>query len=64
MTKIAKIVLSLMLVAGITMMLGVTTSCKSEKTMYKSKQSSSKTIHKNYRVRGNNKNNGSTYRTY
>lgn len=64
MKKVVKIGLSLLLVAGITMMFGVTTSCKSEQTMYKTKQTSSKTIHKNYRMRGNNKNNGSTYRTY
>lgn len=65
MKKFAKIMLSLLLVAGITLTFGATTSCKSsEQTMYKTKQSTSKTIHKNYRMRGNNKDNGSTYRTY
>lgn len=44
---------------------GVCTSCSSSKdTMYQPKQRSSKVIHSNYKVRGNNNSNSSTYRTY
>lgn len=64
MKKIAKIGLSLLLVIGISAAFGGVTSCKSEKTMYRSKQKTSKTINKNYKVRGTNKKNGSTYRSY
>ncbi len=64
MKKIAKIVLSFLLVVGIAAMFGSVTSCSSEKTMYRSKQKTSKTINKNYKVRGTNKKNGSTYRSY
>lgn len=64
MKKIAKVVLSFLLVIGIAAMFGGITSCKSEKTMYSSKQKTSKTINKNYKVRGTNKKNGSTYRSY
>lgn len=64
MKKVAKMVISLALVAGMTLVAGTTTSCKTEQTMYRPNHKSSNTINKNYKVRGNNRNNGSTYRTY
>ncbi len=65
MKQFAKIALSLLLVAAITVVCGSTTACSSSKdTMYTTKKKTSKTINKNYKVRGNNTNNGSTYRTY
>ncbi|MDY5969348.1 MAG: hypothetical protein SPJ13_04990 [Bacteroidales bacterium] len=64
MKKVAKILLSLSLVTGMTLAMGAATSCKTEKTMYSPNHKSSNTINKNYKVRGNNKSNGSTYRTY
>ncbi len=65
MKRFAKIALSLMLVAAITVVCGSTSACSSSQdTMYRSKTKTSKTINKNYKVRGNNTNNGSTYRTY
>jgi hypothetical protein len=44
---------------------GGVTSCKSSnETMYSSKKKNSKKINRNYRVRGNNQRNSSTYHTY
>lgn len=63
MKKIAKAFLSLLLVVGLTAMCGTVTSCKSD-TMYKTKKQKNKVIHKNYKMRGDNGRNGSTYRTY
>ncbi|MCR4829352.1 MAG: hypothetical protein K5864_07820 [Bacteroidales bacterium] len=42
----------------------VFTSCKSSDNMYKSNRKTSKTIKKNYKVRGNNQRNSSTYHSY
>ena len=44
---------------------GSVTSCKSSsETMYTTKKKNSKKINRNYRVRGNNQRNSSTYHTY
>ena len=63
MKKIAKYLMSLLLIVGLTALCGTTTSCKSD-TMYTSKKHKNKVIHRNYKVRGDNTRNGSTYRTY
>lgn len=64
MKKIAKAFLSLLLIAGMTVVCGTTTSCKSSDTMYSHKTKKGKVISRNYKVRGDNGRNGSTYRTY
>ena len=64
MKKIVKASLSLLLIVGLTAVCGSFTSCKSSETMYKTKSSKGKVIHRNYKVRGDNSHNGSTYRTY
>ena len=56
--------MSLLLVVGLFGVCGTVTSCKSSDTMYTAKHKNSKKINNNYKVRGNNKKNGSTYRTY
>lgn len=64
MKKAIKTMLPLLLVAGMVMLCGTTTSCKSSETMYRSKNKTAKVVNKNYKVRGTNQRNGSTYRTY
>lgn len=64
MKKVAKVLLSLVLIAGLTGVCGVCSSCKSSDTMYAPKHKTSKVIKRNYKVRGNNQRNSSTYRTY
>ena len=65
MKKIARILLMFVLLAGICGVCGTITSCKSSsETMYRTKKKNSKRINKNYRVRGNNQRNSSTYHSY
>ena len=64
MRKAAKTLMALALAAGLCLTVGTFASCKQQQTMYRPNHKSSKTIHKNYKVRGNNASNGSTYRTY
>ncbi|MCF0211273.1 MAG: hypothetical protein HUK17_00020 [Bacteroidales bacterium] len=64
MKKIAKVLLSLLIIVGLTVVCGTTTSCKSSDTMYRAKAKKGKVINRNYKVRGDNTHNGSTYRTY
>lgn len=61
---IIKVLSVVLIVSGMMGVCGVTTSCKSSDKMYTSQQSRSTVVNKNYKVRGNNKNNKSTYRTY
>jgi hypothetical protein len=48
------------------MVCGTTTSCKSSEgeVMYKTHHENTKTINKNYRVKGTNERNKQTYRSY
>lgn len=62
--KVAKMLSVGLLVAGLMSVCCLTTSCKSSNNMYANKTKSSKVVNKNYKVHGNNKKNGSTYRTY
>lgn len=65
MKKCAKVILSCLLMVCMMSISGGLTSCNSTKTMNKSKKyNSGKVIKSNYRVRGNNKDNGATYRSY
>lgn len=64
MKKLAKILTSVSLLVGLVLACGTTTSCKSSDTMYRSKSKTSKTINRNYKVRGNNQRNSSTYHSY
>ena len=67
MKKCAKIFLSLLLVVGLMSVSGAMVSCKSSKqtTMYQPKKyKQTKTVKSNISVRGTNKKNGSTYRSY
>lgn len=66
MKKCSKAIVSLLLVVGLVCLGGAFVSCKSsEQTMYPAKKySSTKTVKKNISVRGTNKKNGSTYRSY
>lgn len=64
MKKMTKALLSLLLVVAITALCGTATSCKSNDTMYQTKHKKGRVINKNVKMRGNNTNNGSTYRTY
>lgn len=65
MKKVVKLLTSMLLLIGIIAACGTTTSCKSSSdTMYSSKNKTSKTINRNYKVRGNNQRNSSTYRSY
>lgn len=65
MKKALRIMMALIMVLGLVGVCGTTTSCKSSsKTMYTSKKKNSKHINRNYRVRGDNKHNSSTYRSY
>lgn len=54
-----------LLVAGMCMVwCGICSSCSSDEYMYETNKKRSKVIHSNYKVRGTNNNNSSTYRTY
>lgn len=64
MKKIAKVLTSLMLIAGMVAVCGTNTSCKSSDTMYTTKNKKHKVINRNYKVRGNNQRNSSTYHTF
>lgn len=64
MKKAVKKLTVLLLVAIISGMCGLFTACKSGDHMYTNKTKSSKVVNKNYRIHGDNKKNGSTYRTY
>lgn len=67
MKKISKRLLSLLLVAGLLVAGCSLVSCNSSKnaTMHPNKKySSSKVVKSNISVRGTNKKNGSTYRSY
>ena len=65
MKKAFRILMSLALIVSLVGICGTTTSCKSSKeSMYSAKKKNSKTINQNYRVRGNNQRNSSTYHTY
>ena len=65
MKKVIRKVCVLMLAAVLSGLCGTLMSCKSSsETMYGSKQKTSKKINRNYKVRGNNARNSSTYRSY
>lgn len=64
MKKVAKKLSVAVLIAGLMGVCCTTTSCKSSNNMYVNKTKSSKVVNKNYKVHGDNKKNGSTYRTY
>lgn len=64
MKKAIKAFTSLLLVAGMVLVCGANTSCKSSDTMYTTKKKQSRVINKNYKVRGTNQRNNSTYHTY
>ena len=65
MKKIAKILLSLLLVVCVAGFCGTATSCKSSsESMYSTKKKTAKKINRNYKVRGNNQRNSSTYHSY
>ena len=65
MRKYARILVSMLLVVGLAGVSGAFSSCKSNEYMHSPKKyKASKTIKKNYSVKGTNKKNGSTYRSY
>ena len=66
MKKTSKVFLYMLLIAGLLSVCGATTSCASseEAPMYRTSQSNSKVINEHYKVRGTNKNNSATYRSY
>ena len=67
MKKYAKLFLLLLLAGGLLTVSGTFVSCKSSKssTMYETKKySQSKTIKQNIKIKGTNKRNGHTYRSY
>lgn len=65
MKKLMRILMTLLLVFGLAGVCGTVTSCKSSsESMYTTKKKTSKKINRNYRVRGNNQRNSSTYHTY
>lgn len=65
MKKSAKIFVSFLFVVGLMLMSGTFTSCKSNDTMNRTpKYKTSKPIKHNYKIRGTNKKNGSTYHSY
>lgn len=66
MEKALKIITSALIIAGIVTVCGTETSCKSSEgeVLYKTKHESTKTIRKNYRVKGTNERNKQTYRSY
>lgn len=64
--KCGKALMSLLLIVGLMTVSGAFASCNSSKsTMYKNKKySQNKTVKTNIKVKGTNKKNGSTYRSY
>ena len=66
MKRIAKTLLPMLLVAGVLAMSGAAVSCKSsDQTMYGRKQTNKgATIKSNIKVKGSNKTNGHTTRSY
>lgn len=65
MKKALRIVMTLLLVFGLAGVCGTVMSCKSSsESMYSSKKKTAKKINRNYKVRGNNQRNSSTYHTY
>ena len=66
MKKILKKALPMLLMAAVLSMTGVVTSCKSsEKTMYERKQSNKGSkVKSNIKVKGSNRSNGHTTRSY
>lgn len=66
MKKLVRILTSVLLLCGMVTVCGTTTSCKSSEgeVMYKTHHENTKTINKNYRVKGTNERNKQTYRSY
>lgn len=65
MKKALRIVMIFLVLFGLAGVCGTVTSCKSSKeSMYSSKKKTAKKINRNYKVRGNNQRNSSTYHTY
>ena len=65
MKKALRILMAMVMVFALVGICGTTTSCKSSsETMYSSKKKTAKKINRNYKVRGNNQRNSSTYHTY
>lgn len=65
MKKVVRILMIAVLLVSLVGLCGTITSCKSSsETMYSSKKKNSKKINRNYKVRGDNKKNSSTYRSY
>jgi hypothetical protein len=65
MKAILKKALPLLLIAGVLAMSGVQVSCSSSDTMYKRSQSNKgRKVKSNIKVKGNNKANGRTTRSY
>ncbi len=64
MKKLMRIAVMLLLVFGLAGVCGTVTSCKSSESMYTTKKKTAKKINRNYKVRGNNQRNSSTYHTY
>ncbi|MBR1516920.1 MAG: hypothetical protein IJ620_02080 [Bacteroidales bacterium] len=66
MKKCLKVFLYMLVVAGMTAVCGVTTSCASSEDapMYRTNYSGSKVINSKLRVKGSNKSNSATYRSY
>ncbi len=65
MKKAVRIFISLLLLVCLVGVCGTTSSCKSSsETMYSTKKKTAKKINRNYKVRGNNQRNSSTYHSY
>ncbi|MBQ6046812.1 MAG: hypothetical protein IJL38_04215 [Bacteroidales bacterium] len=66
MKKAIKITMAVLMVAGLVVVCGTTSSCKQSQgeVMYKSHYENTKTVNKHYRVKGTNERNSQTYRSY
>lgn len=66
MKKILRIATMFFVLIGMVVVCGTQTSCKSSEgeVMYKTKHENTKTIRKNYRIKGTNERNKQTYRSY
>ena len=65
MKKFIRIATSALILIGMVVVCGTTTSCKSQgEVMYKTHNENTKTIKQNYRVKGTNERNRQTYRSY
>ena len=65
MKKALRILMAMIMVVGLMGVCGTVSSCKSSsETMYSSKKKTAKKINRNYKVRGNNQRNSSTYHSY